>query len=360
MPAAVDGVPENVWDLAQRGDVAGLEAQLPCVSFRLYKGQVESALTIAARNDHAEAVAVLVAHLAALYPDQPAPLHFAALHGSCRAAAVLVQARASFDRTYSVAWAARKGHLDMLKLAAAAGAGLRNGARSAINEAAASGHVHVIQYLLDVNVPVDERNGRMETPLHSAAIHSHEEAVAVLLAAKAGVYMKKAGCTALALAAGEKGNVGVVARLLAAKAACDWNEWDTAWENTPLRRAVSNGDAKVVKRLLQAGARVDVRSRDGLVVLDVAAAREDRSVIAALLRAKAVSSSCRTRALLKRMGYCGGQESTSDESSSQEGSSEESSSEEGSSQEGSSEESSSEEGSSQEGQVAHDDVGGRV
>lgn len=90
-------------------------------------------------------------------------------------------------------FAAEKNHLNLLITALAAGANItycgrpiwndiRNGT-TALHRAAAGGHTAVITELLRHNPPLEYHNGNNETPLLTAAINGHQEAVDLLLAA---------------------------------------------------------------------------------------------------------------------------------------------------------------------------------
>jgi|694.fasta_scaffold112964_2 hypothetical protein len=293
----------SVWGLAQRGDAAALDALLH--SERTSPGERTWALEVAARNDHVDAVAVLLRHgplVEASEQDRVTvfgPLQWAAIHGSYRAAAVLLNARADVDRfcQESGGWvsgsmcsaAAKMGHVHMVALAVEAGANVHALAGyqkcSPIHIAARQGQTEVIEYLLRVKVSVHHQNGEGETCLEIAASRGHEPAVALLLAAKASVLQRRNGRSALDLACGVVGNLGVVERLLAAGSAVDADglEW---WIWTPLRSAAHDGDAKVVARLLRARACVDAQTLDGWTALSTAAYRMTRGVMHFVEQAK--------------------------------------------------------------------------
>lgn len=302
-----------LWQLAQRGDAAGLEAYLRRAVLRTLecadgvrqlpwhlqpRALKRQALEIAARNDHAAAVAVLLRWHAHEHRKEFLPglgpwfgaLQFAALHNSCHAAALLVSARASVNEKcrrpgHSLAgnaiWlAARMGHKNMMEFAVAAGADVNqhNGTYLGppVHAAAAHGHVDIVQYLLGVKVSVDSRAvADGATPLRVAAIHKQVAVIDALVQAKASVRDGDAGSALLVACK----HLDVVEQLLAAGAAVGVEA---------LRAAVQSGSAAVVSRLLQARAFHGWADSTGCTVLDIAAEARRPLVAKVLLRAKAI------------------------------------------------------------------------
>jgi len=99
-------------------------------------------------------------------------------------------------------WAARSGHLQVVRFLIEEGAKLGPGSRrpltSALHEATLNGHVTVVGYLLTKGASVDIRNKHGETPLHLAAMRNRSPVAAVLLSSGAQVDAKDdAGYTPL-------------------------------------------------------------------------------------------------------------------------------------------------------------------
>jgi hypothetical protein len=283
------------------------------------------ALEIAARNDHAEAAAMLIVHGAVLNKVSQATgvysfgaLQFAALHGSCRSAAVLVHARADLDQmcvAHEARWmgtaasaAATKGHAHMLAFAAAAGANVHTcigstyltavsrTRRTPLHAAAVDGHVNVVEYLLSVKVSANVRvPDLLETPLQVAAYRGHALVVKALLAAKASTKPKRAHdeFSALCLASNpllldacrlDACALDIVKQLVAAGA--DVNSvCKSGW--TALMCAASGGHVAIVVRLLQARACVNTRTPNRSSALDFPAVHRSQQLANVLLRAKA-------------------------------------------------------------------------
>ncbi|KGO78302.1 hypothetical protein PITC_059150 [Penicillium italicum] len=189
-------------------------------------------------------------------------LHYAALNGCIRSLVVLLRAGADINT--------------------------RLNDKTALQAAAAGGHLEVVQTLLaakaDVNAPPTEF-GR--TALQAAAEGGHLKVVQTLLAAKADANAPptKDSLTALQVAAA-RGHLEVVQTLLVAKA--DVNTPPTEYGFTALQAAAEGGHLKVVQILLAAKADVNAPpAKYGLTALQVAALRGHLEVVQTLLAAKA-------------------------------------------------------------------------
>ena len=324
----------DLWVLAQRGDAAGLETRLRrCAAASL--AALNRALNVAAHNDHADAVVVLLAHGAqarahgaepqaqgaepqaqgaqarahgpqtraqtraqgaqpqAQGGEQLPPLFCAAADNSCRAAAVLLRARADIYQACGVngfrfpnamALAATMGHVEVLALAVASGFDARAG--SPLHFAATAGHADVIKYLVGAKACVHQTNAIARDALMVAVLGGHGAAVDALLAAKANVHHKDArGRTALELAASDCG-CDIVDKLLAAGADVEGADVEGS-TTTPLIEAAMSGCAAKTKRLLRARANVRAHVCRAMYFATVSG---HSAVVALLLRADATAA----------------------------------------------------------------------
>ncbi len=151
---------------------------------------------------------------------------------------------------------------------------------SLLHEAAATGDVGLVRYLLDGGAAVDARallDGA--TPLHSAARSGEAEVARLLLARGAAVGARTAGRhTPLHMAAA--GGHGALAELLLAHSA----EVDALSSGgTPLHLAAREGHAALVELLLARGAEVDTRRKYQAKTPLMLAARNGHATAAAVL-----------------------------------------------------------------------------
>ncbi|XP_002931656.2 ankyrin-3 [Xenopus tropicalis] len=170
--------------------------------------------------------------------------------------------------------------------------------------AAASGHVAVIEYLINKGAKIDCKDIKHRTPLHRAAENGHGEAVKVLLRAGAFIYsLDDDSLTPLHLAAennhqnvvkillqeegrqyknrhnfihmaATQGNNKLMQLLLKNKAPVDAVDEKS---QTALLYAVSGGHLKTVKMLLEAGASIDSS------IIDAAFATNNERIFGLLL-----------------------------------------------------------------------------
>ena len=169
--------------------------------------------------------------------------------------------------------------------------------RSALQVAAAAGHIEVVQVLLiqeEANIDIEDVQGRRALAL--AAEQNHVEVVKLLLTARTNTEARdKDGNTAFTLAA-EKGHVEVVKTLLQAGANMEACNEDG---NTALTLAAEKGHAEVVKTLLQAGANMEARNEDVNIALTLAAEKGHAKVVEALLKSKADRNGDKCSALMQ-------------------------------------------------------------
>ena len=180
---------------------AGLECQC----------QWKTPLGIAARNGHADTVAVLLeakAKLNGLAVD--GPLKLAAQEGDVQVVAVLLKAKAQVNRwdgagELALCRATIAGHadtVDMLVHEGAADVDLANcSGLTPLRYAARNGHTRIVSIILGAKANVNVTDIDGWTPLQVAVESSHAPAnVAVLVQAKADVHAPNCrGCTALSI-----------------------------------------------------------------------------------------------------------------------------------------------------------------
>jgi len=206
---------------------------------------------------------------------QWAPLHWAAKYGHVDVVKVLLDANADIinahnfglqagdrrgdgDGFTALCLAAKHGHVAVVKVlldrGAYAGGG---GEHPALHGAAANGHVNTLQALLDGGVRVETRDVWRRTALHMGALEGHVNTVQRLLDRGANVNAQDMnGRTSLHKAA-KHGYVDVATMLLDRGA--DVNAM-TRYHETPLHFAVEAGHGNIVTVLLDRGANLDARS----------------------------------------------------------------------------------------------------
>jgi ankyrin repeat protein len=197
--------------------------------------------------------------------------------------------------------ARRDGNADLIRLMLAQGAvpdAKDTRGNTALMHAAQTGDVEMMRLLTDQRADVNASNGQGATPLGNAVCSNRVSAVKFLLAkgAKANAAMASLGTVrhgpiALGnltplMAAAPYGSAELIGELL--KAGAEVNARDLRGM-TPLMLAVASEtqDIDVVKLLLHAGARPNVKSAAGETALDWANRYGSRRVIAALIRAGA-------------------------------------------------------------------------
>ncbi|KAH9077605.1 hypothetical protein EDB83DRAFT_1497892 [Lactarius deliciosus] len=166
-----------------------------------------------------------------------------------------------------------------------------HGERTPLHTASMYGHVDIMRWLLNHGEDVNTRWVNFWTPLHLAARNMELEAVQVLLDHNADINSQNnAGKTPLyealsrvTLYPEEKAvDIDTVRRLLGHGA--DVNIRDhNHWHSTPLHRASSKGWPEVVRLLLNRGANVDEKDKDGKTPFQVASEKGHAEITKLLL-----------------------------------------------------------------------------
>lgn len=142
---------------------------------------------------------------------------------------------------------------------------------SCLHYAAARGDENVITRMLNYGADVDERNAAGRTPLAEASKSGELDTVKLLLdrGAEVNVYDTESGFTPLHLAA-QQNHPAVIRRLLAAGAQVDvrnqWQQtplWQAAWQNW-------HGNTEIAHILIAQGAQIDVPDEKGHTPLAMA------------------------------------------------------------------------------------------
>ncbi|KAJ0121859.1 hypothetical protein J7T55_002368 [Diaporthe amygdali] len=159
--------------------------------------------------------------------------------------------------------------------------------RTPLSWAAEGGHLEIVKLLLERHVEINFRDEDEMTPLLWAALGGHEHVVAALLEGGADpTAMDNNGCTPMSFAI-DNGPASLV-RLLLEKESLT----DEGMEESPLVRAVANGDIDLVELLLQHGADPysDAYSNVRLPPLVLAASNGREDIMSLLLERDAASA----------------------------------------------------------------------
>lgn len=165
--------------------------------------------------------------------------------------------------------------------------------------AARAGSLNVLRYLISVGADVNARSPVGETPLMLAAFFKddadgssargserHEQAVRLLVAASADLENLPFHYTPLAYAA-YQGNDRLVRFLIERGARVDADSRDGGtYINTPLMMAAIQGHEQIVRSLLRAGADADVRVYGGHTAAEFASKHNHRTLAQLLLCAQ--------------------------------------------------------------------------
>uniref|UniRef100_A0A8C0WK26 26S proteasome non-ATPase regulatory subunit 10 n=1 Tax=Castor canadensis TaxID=51338 RepID=A0A8C0WK26_CASCN len=128
--------------------------------------------------------------------------------------------------------------------------------RKALHWVCSAGHTHIVGFLLQLGVPVSEKDGAGWSPLHIAASAGHEEIVKALLGKGAQVNaVNQNGCTPLHYAASKHRHEIAALLLEGAKA---------------LLRAAAKGNLKMVQTLLRYSASTNIQDTEGNTPLHLA------------------------------------------------------------------------------------------
>lgn len=182
------------------------------------------------------------------------------------------------DRRTALHEAAQSGHVRVAHALLEAGANIdaaMAGGGTALTIAARQGHIAMVELLIAQEADIDIALSDATTALDLAAIHGHVAVVRKLLASGAQTEPTRPGPSRVGVhslpiyAAAQRGHVGVVDTLLEANATVNVNEHAGG---TPLWIAAANGHADVVRSLISAGADIDLaRPSHGDTPLHVAA-----------------------------------------------------------------------------------------
>ena len=211
----------SLWLASQAGRCREVEASLSSGSF--YQGALQDALWIAAANDHAGVVDILLRAGAGFdsCDNHAIPMHTALRHDSVDALRTLVEAKAAVNSlTFST----------------------RHTIVAAIHGATKCLHVLIL-----AKADVTLKDSNEQTPLVVAAVWGWVDIVHLLVQAKADIDAYSDGSTAV-LAAARRGNVAVVDLLIRAKA--DATRCNSHTTRSALWAAVAGGHAAVARCLL--------------------------------------------------------------------------------------------------------------
>ncbi len=144
-----------------------------------------------------------------------------------------------------------------------------------------------VQKMIQNGADVNEPDANQDAPLVIAAYKGYTEIVKTLLEAGADVTALDPGMKATALhAAAYAGRTEATRLLIAYK--IDINKQGPYNGYTALHDAIWQNNVETAKVIIEAGARLDIKSKDGQTVLDLAKAR-GRKEIAALIEQKTKS-----------------------------------------------------------------------
>jgi uncharacterized protein len=154
---------------------------------------------------------------------------------------------------------------------------------TALNYAAANGHMSIVQLLVQHGADINAVNNRSRTPLFVASMHQHVDVVSCLLTAGADVStVDFQGYTALHTACAEhSGDTAAVVELLLANGA-DVHKCNTR-QQTALAVAAFNGKLQCAKALIAAGADVNHIDTYGYYTLHVAIRGQQAALVQLLL-----------------------------------------------------------------------------
>lgn len=218
-------------------------------------------------------------------------LHAAALHGRVEMARNLLLEGASVDAPensidatplYVAAQGAQPEVVRLLLDAGASPHSTSRGGSSLLQRAAQSKCPGCVKHLLAAGSDPNAGVGR--SALFHAAFNGDVESLKMLLAARADINATDKGMSPL-YAAAQEGHVEVVRRLIAAGAALDLHTDDA--HSTALYAAADAGHLDIVKMLINAGANVNLRTSQGSTTLMRAVEKQHHAIVDELLKAGA-------------------------------------------------------------------------
>ena len=261
---------QRLWDAAQQGHTCEVLKLVHAHDCTALSKALSNALSVAASNDHTDALMVLLHCGAAIDGGAgcTVPLTCAVARNSIAAARALLRAKACVNRTdlatgtTPVYVAAKCGHAACVRMLV--------GAKADVHTPMAHGHAPVhagamggsaLGALVEAGVDVDmvTVSGGL-TPVYIAAYEGHTEALHVLISANADVNKTSALGFTAAYIASEFGLADVVQALIDAKADVDKT---TAAGCTPTYIACERGHLDVLRQLTRARADVNLANADG-------------------------------------------------------------------------------------------------
>lgn len=258
----------------------------------------EYPLHLAAHKDDGEWCRALLAVIDcnATDPRGWTPLQVAAASGSCKAAAVLIEAGAEID-TFNMSGnsalilAVDNIHVEMVLLLCGAGAGLNacseeEGFGSALVTAVRRNNLELVSLLVAFGADATGVDAAGWSPLVAAVIGDDNDELILdtLLEAGADPNIPSHGLLPLSLAA-QKGHASSVVKLLRNEADLQKKalpDLDLGHGNSPLHHAINSGSLSTVCALLEAGARTNDEYRDGWTPMMIAAKEGDHEIGKAL------------------------------------------------------------------------------
>ena len=292
---------------------AGAGVRVTCLIFEACNIDISgcTALHLAARYNHADVVQVLIdagADIEARDNSGNSPLHFACRSGSLDVVKLLVRAGAGVRVTDNGGYtcltiAALTGHTETVRYAV----GLKevevdhathNGG-TALHWAAHNNHADVVQVLIDAGADIEARDNTGYSPLHFACRSGSLDTVKLLVRAGAGVRAGDEGFTCL-IHASRNGHTETVRYLVVVEGA-QLDHVSDDYNHTALHGAADNYQADVVQVLIDAGADIEARDNTGCSPLLTSSNREfDCDVIVK----KLVEAGARVRAMNTKGQTC--------------------------------------------------------
>eukprot|EP00316_Scyphosphaera_apsteinii_P015622 CAMPEP_0119309534 /NCGR_PEP_ID=MMETSP1333-20130426/15820_1 /TAXON_ID=418940 /ORGANISM="Scyphosphaera apsteinii, Strain RCC1455" /LENGTH=393 /DNA_ID=CAMNT_0007313527 /DNA_START=20 /DNA_END=1201 /DNA_ORIENTATION=+ len=147
--------------------------------------------------------------------------------------------------------------------------------------------LEMVQSLLRAKADPDLKDGGGQTALSSACVGGQHAIVMAILAQSPNINTEDLSGESAIHSAARKGNVAILKSLIGSRADVNFAglAWDKSRASTPIHMAALFGQLENVQTLLDAGAKGDVRNKDGKTPLDFAKQERHAMVIDALARA---------------------------------------------------------------------------